>query len=84
MHDPPSPKLADAATKKRIPAVYGTYDLKAPVVFPSINNPPVVSSTLKPEEPEFGKASERKEEGEQVAKSLQYLIKQERQERSIK
>ena len=80
VHDPPSPRLADGA-RKRIPAAHGTYDMKASVVFPSINNPPVVSSTLKPEEPEIGRGNDLLAEGETVARSLQYLIKQEKQER---
>ena len=83
VHDPPSPRLADAA-RKRMPAAYGTYDMKASVVFPSITNPPVVSSTLKPEEPEIGMSSDLLTEGETVARSLQYLIKQEKHERSVK
>ena len=32
--------------------------MKAAVVFPSIRNPPVVSSTLKGEEPEIGSSDE--------------------------
>ena len=86
VHDPPSPtsgKEADRA-RKQGPAVFGTYDLKASVVFPSISNPPVVSSTLKPEEPEIGMSSDLLTEGETVARSLQYLIKQEKHERSVK
>ena len=39
-------------------AVYGNYELKAQVLFPSIKNPPIVSAVVKSDEPEIKETDE--------------------------